>query len=190
MCICIIMATTFTVACALTLLFTMHAVVNSEESETIDCAKNPGDLQCTDGYRNCTGPHWFRCRDGECIGEHFVCDGQYDCRDHEDESSCANYTPHHQTVNCTATDFKCISDQLCIPLEKVCDNVTDCIDSSDEEEGCRVIKDRCKGFMCKNKRCLSDLSWVCDGNNDCHDNSDEQDCSKFSRLRTCNFRLL
>lgn len=176
------MATAFTVACALILFIAIHAVVSSEELESIDCSKNPGDLQCTDGYRNCSGPNWFKCKDGTCIGEHLVCDGEYDCHDHEDEDSCANYTPHHQTVNCTATDFKCNTDQLCIPLEKVCDNITDCIDNSDEIEGCQVIKDRCKGFLCKNRRCLSDLSWVCDGNNDCQDNSDEQDCSKFSKL--------
>lgn len=110
------------------------------------------------------------------------CDNHYDCPGRDDELSCDGYVPHHVATSCSDMEFTCVLDNLCVPLENVCDGVQHCVDNSDESVGCKNIESRCKGFLCKNKHCLSNKKWVCDGHNDCGDNSDELDCCKFDVL--------
>lgn len=63
-------------------------------------------------------------------------------------------------------------------MEYVCDGKAQCMDNSDESLGCMDVEKRCKGFLCKNKQCLTDKNWLCDGADDCGDNSDEEGCRK------------
>lgn len=139
---------------------------------------NKLNIPCID-YFQCKEPTWRLCKDNAtCILESLWCDGHYDCPGREDETACADYVPHYVATSCSDAEYTCVLDRLCVPLENVCDGVQHCIDNSDETIGCKTIEQRCKGFLCKNKHCLTDPKWVCDGHNDCGDNSDEVDCCK------------
>lgn len=35
------------------------------------------------------GPHEFRCKNNNCIPDHWRCDGQSDCGDNSDEENCS-----------------------------------------------------------------------------------------------------
>lgn len=125
----------------------------------------------------CRAPQWFRCKsDGSCISSSYVCNGQEDCIGGEDEEAdCANHKVHHISPPCSADEFRC-KDTMCIPNLFVCDGTSHCMDDSDELDGCNEIEKKCKGFLCKNRKCLRNTDGVCDGNDDCGDNSDEENC--------------
>ncbi len=66
----------------------------------------------------------FRCNDGECIYQAWVCDSDLDCNSGEDESEllCANWTV------CGANDFRCELSGECVDASRLCNGVEDCID--------------------------------------------------------------
>jgi Low-density lipoprotein receptor domain class A len=67
-----------------------------------------------------------------CIDKQWVCDGNMDCVDGEDEANCHNVT--------NLADFKC-GGQF-IPTGWLCDGEQDCEDGSDEKNcklGCDLI---------------------------------------------------
>lgn len=69
----------------------------------------------------------FQCRDRlSCIHKSFLCDGDRDCPDGEDEDStnCHNIT-------CRADQFQC-KDKTCIPGQLYCSGSAECKDGSDE----------------------------------------------------------
>lgn len=128
-------------------------------------------------FKLCKPPTWYRCQDNQtCIAHNYKCDGHYDCPHNDDEANCVDYVPHHEEIQCSENEFTCVIDKICIPLEYVCDGKAQCMDNSDESLGCLDVVKRCKGFLCKNKHCLTDKKWLCDGADDCGDNSDEMGC--------------
>ncbi|UYV67717.1 HSPG2 [Cordylochernes scorpioides] len=112
------------------------------------------------------------CKNGECILKAYVCDGDYDCTDRSDESSCSSQL-------CEPNEFQC-DNQKCVLKVWRCDGENDCGDHSDEKsctptpEGspCRYDEYRClSGDQCIPK------SFHCDGEFDCQDKSDEIGCT-------------
>ncbi|XP_060080481.1 mucin-2-like [Ylistrum balloti] len=137
--------------------------------ECMKCTCIRGKFEC-EGY-NCKPkckPEQFTCDDGQCIGEVYVCDGHFDCRDGSDEAKC----------NCTSSQFTC-QNGACIDMKDRCDGFKDCADSSDEwycNHTCEASK--YEKFQCDNGDCLP-ASFRCDGNYDCRtDISDEVNCTK------------
>jgi len=80
------------------------------------------NLAATSGEGECL-PGEYRCADNSCIPERWVCDGNRDCDQGDDEFSCSS---------CTDQEFKCESENRCVPIRWMCDGSPDCADSSDE----------------------------------------------------------
>ena len=132
------------------------------------------------------GENRFRCNDGECIWQAWVCDGEKDCDggEEEDATLCAGW------ANCTNNDFRCELSGECVDASRLCNGVDDCVDKSDES-GCdldeaeddeyRVDEDgrvQCGNneISCDNGGYCVHESKVCDGVTDCYDGTDEQSC--------------
>lgn len=64
----------------------------------------------------------FKCDDGKCIWQTWVCDGDNDCSNGEDEhvSICSGRT------TCTSDQYRCEASGECIDYSKVCDDRVDC----------------------------------------------------------------
>ncbi|XP_039293247.1 sortilin-related receptor-like [Nilaparvata lugens] len=127
--------------------------------------------------------------DGDvCIPESWVCDGQRDCRDGDDEAHCDG------RVQCAPyqNKFKCRQGGECIYLSQVCDGVVNCADKSDESMcnggGSGEVVPTIAGpscsvgmFSCDESTCLP-LASLCNGHQDCYDGKDEEDCHNTSRI--------
>ncbi|XP_053677992.1 putative vitellogenin receptor [Anopheles nili] len=139
-----------------------------------DCADGSDETGCD--YFLCKAPFWYRCKhESTCISASSRCDKQKDCFGGDDEENCDNYEAPHKAPSCSKSEFTC-TDKACIPADFVCDGIEHCLDGSDETIGCLDIESKCKGFLCRNKHCLTTSSWVCDGTDDCGDKSDEEHC--------------
>lgn len=111
----------------------------------------------------------FQCaKSKKCIHKSWICDGDPDCPDSEDESDA---TCNQNT--CGADQFKC-SNGKCIELRSKCDGTNHCTDGSDESN-CPEAKITCNegAFHCANSTKCIDFSMVCNGKKDCPNEDDE-----------------
>ncbi|XP_065069050.1 low-density lipoprotein receptor-related protein 4-like isoform X3 [Rhopilema esculentum] len=124
--------------------------------------------KCVDNHFKCT-------KSGKCVHNSWLCDGERDCADGEDEAKelCEKRT-------CNPTQFACKNGK-CILGHLKCDGMNDCGDSSDEQD-CPTLKPiECTGeaFKCGNtSKCINMLQ-VCDAKRDCEGGEDEPaECGK------------
>jgi low density lipoprotein-related protein 2 len=76
----------------------------------------------------------FKCPEGKCIPQIWVCNYQKDCENGEDEfQSCPPPDCENGQFNCGRYEF---NKTYCIPPHQKCDMVVDCVDGSDEAECC------------------------------------------------------
>ncbi|XP_071949647.1 uncharacterized protein [Antedon mediterranea] len=115
------------------------------------------------GY--CNG---FTCGDSKCLPTEYVCDGEPDCSESEDESAC--------NLNvCKEDQFACDNGD-CIERSWACDMVSDCPAGDDEEDGlCDNRQCKENEFKCKSGSCIN-IEWQCDGQYDCYHSDDEVNC--------------
>lgn len=126
----------------------------------------------------------FECNSGGCIKKSYVCDGQDDCDEGEDEKNCS---PKEDICEATK-NFRCKSDRKCLPLSKSCNGIRDCADGSDEDN-CKHYKPlkpeanaTCEpgNFACDN--ICHPLYERCDEKPNCNDRTDEENCSSVQRV--------
>ena len=89
---------------------------------------------------------YISCKDGTCVHDSLVCDGQPHCLHGEDEADCQHICSddsvdcmsacHFRNLcSCSSGYFQCLSGG-CVPLQKLCDRIVHCLDESDEPPTC------------------------------------------------------
>ncbi|XP_022248454.1 sortilin-related receptor-like [Limulus polyphemus] len=160
-----------------------------------DCGDNSDEESCgssenstkaevvTAEVANATcGEDHFRCLSGKCIRNSWVCDGNKECEDGDDEKDCSG------VATCGPTDFHCFMSMGCVPQSDVCNGIPNCGDNSDEWN-CNdksinaTLPVTCNPsqFTCHSGECLS-LQNRCDNKPDCYDGSDEEGCTDVYRV--------
>jgi len=143
-----------------------------------------GKQSIVDRNKCTTASQSFWCEKGrQCIPSQFVCDGEGDCEDSEDELNCSGNGTY-----CPGNMFSCSGTKKCIPKSSLCNEVQDCA-NGDDEFGCsensttisnitEETTEECSeegDFLCLVKNitaCIPSL-FKCDGIPDCDDSFDE-----------------
>ncbi len=146
----------------------------------VDCRDGSDEMNCAEYL--CPIERPWKCDNGQCISEIYVCGGQLwtgphltwdeepdGCSDESDEleANCLNFTcPPDRSWKCNNGE--------CIGIDYVCDGGdTKCIDGSDEMNCTRFECPETRSFKCTdNLQCISTEN-VCDRQMDCNDKSDE-----------------
>lgn len=124
----------------------------------------------------------FKCHKSfprNCIDKSWICDGERDCLEGEDEMGCS----------CGANSVRCNATGSCIPKDYICDGSDDCVDGEDEKH-CKAVptvpvKKICdvSSFFCDGT-CFPAIK-ACDGYQDCVNGEDE---TSRCQSNECNLR--
>ena len=99
-------------------------------------------------------PGLFKCAKDYCIYMSSVCDGQYDCRNGDDEILCP-------LTSCPGL-LKCRGEHRCVSTNEICDNHINCLYSMDDEMGCYEchVNCTCSGYsvFCNLDNSLDNMS--------------------------------
>ncbi len=128
--------------------FNMRLLSINKSSSAVDmslldivCGVEPtlANTMCITGH--------FRCTDGTCILEHYLCDGHADCPDLSDEADCSHVCSLYDALSLKGKDChrsctpgNCMCHQLyfqcqyggCVPWSRVCDGKNECSQGEDE----------------------------------------------------------
>ena len=127
----------------------------------------PTDDTCPSTHGQCAQGQW-KCGNGLCIAESWLCDRVSDCGDNTDENN------EQCQDKCKDNQFQCANGK-CIPGYWKCDYDDDCGDESDEQD-CPETTCNEQEFRCENGQCIN-AKWECDLEKDCQDGSDESNCT-------------
>lgn len=147
----------------------LSTLVPFSSDEDTDCEDGSDEKNCD--IKNCTSKE-FQCKSGRCIPLSWVCDGEEDCPNKEDESAQCRSPDGGNT--CQPTYFRCASGK-CIPGRWECDYEADCNDNSDEHANCVMRNCSSSEFRCHDGHCIPGIQ-QCDGEYNCNDMSDELPC--------------
>ena len=86
----------------------------------------------------------YRCSDGTCIPESYLCDGYAnDCpRNEDEERDCTTSggeeeeEEEEEEVVCREDEYQCGSDQTCIPMRYLCDGFPNDCQGNEDEDHC------------------------------------------------------
>ncbi|KRZ38107.1 RNA-binding protein 38 [Trichinella pseudospiralis] len=124
---------------------------------------------CNTSVEKCKIMNHFPCADSyHCIPNEWICDGEKQCPNGDDESFCGIYECKNNAHWCNGR---------CIPQWKLCDGINDCHDKSDEMN---CTCEQCSGdgiLLCSGPvgQCISE-NRICDGRTDCPNEEDESGC--------------
>ncbi|GAB6028318.1 hypothetical protein CHUAL_002491 [Chamberlinius hualienensis] len=158
--------------------FSLSSVALSPTSTTTEKAT-------TEAGRSCHPDH-FRCDNGLCIPNRWVCDYHKDCENGEDEhQSCPPPLCQANQISCQQYVW---NQSYCLPKYYRCDKQVDCVDGSDEAN-CNHRICAPTDFVCGQGLCLPSTK-KCDGYYDCRDHTDELGCGitscKLDEFRCAN----
>lgn len=121
----------------------------------------------------------YTCLNGECISLDWLCDGETDCSQGEDEKGCC-------TDNCNYLgQVTCLGDEIleCNYYGSTCLDwftIDHCSDFGKycEDGTCKSEEPSCPSgdFQCLDYNCIP-LKWVCNGAENCLGGEDEQGCA-------------
>ncbi|UJR18683.1 hypothetical protein I4U23_005590 [Adineta vaga] len=118
----------------------------------IDCVGGQDErytFTCQDGLQI---QNRFRCTNGTCILEQFLCDGIYDCLNGEDELNLYCVTNHSQTFlfrndTCNSQGFFDCGDR-CLTIGNRCDGRIDCRSNDNDEQFCHAGRTNSRNTGC------------------------------------------
>ena len=109
--------------------FNKHCKLNVHQRQ---CPVWVSDEDCT--HFSCPG--MFKCDRYRCIYMSAVCDGQYNCKEGDDEMVCP--------LSSCSGFLKCRGENRCVSKDEICDGYVNCLYSMDDEIGCQQCPSNCE----------------------------------------------